>query len=65
MKCPRCGRDTLRVKVNLFLDIPQALAHNLSKGDLRAKSVRVEGADWPKSVTYCEGLGCFYQARIG
>lgn len=46
-----------RIKVNLFLDIPGALAHRLSKGRLRLKDVVVEGAGWPTALMYCEKCG--------
>lgn len=52
----RCSHEW-RVKVELFLDIPERLAHRLAKTRLRDKDVRVEGANWPKAYTYCSKCG--------
>lgn len=62
MTCPRCKKSRVRVKVNLFLDIPTRLAHRLSKRNLRDRAVRVEGAGWPTMVWYCE---CGWMLREG
>ncbi len=51
-----CGH-VLRIKVELFLDIPASLSHRLNKKALRGRSVRVDGANWPKAYTYCEKCG--------
>jgi hypothetical protein len=50
-------QHVLRVKVELFLDIPPYLVHALSKRALRDIGVVVEGANWPKAVTYCTLCG--------
>lgn len=46
-----------RIKVELFLDIPEELFHRLAKKRLRSREVRVEGANWPKSYAYCSKCG--------
>lgn len=56
--CPHCKKGEVRVKVELFLDIPFSLAHRLSKENLRLKDVKVEGANWPKEMLYCTHPGC-------
>jgi len=55
----------MRVKVNLFLDIPHALSHRLNKQALHQKSAVIDGADWPKSVTYCTNARCACIAKAG
>jgi hypothetical protein len=50
-------KHTFRMKVELFLDIPVSLNHGLNKTTLRSKSVRLDGANWPKAYTYCEKCG--------
>lgn len=63
MRCPRCKRKTLRVQVSVFLDIPASLSHALTKGSLRSKDVKIDGADWPRCVWYC--TRCRWTARLG
>lgn len=50
-------KHSYRMKVNLFLDIPVDLAHRLAKKRLRLAAVRVEGADWPRAIIYCDKCG--------
>lgn len=57
MSCPKCGQVTIRVRVNLFLDIPFMFYGNLSKQNLRSKDTKVGGADWPQSRLYCDSCG--------
>jgi hypothetical protein len=52
MKCDTCGAE-MRVKVELFLDIPFSKWCRLSKKSLRESDVRVDGANWPKASLYC------------
>jgi len=52
----KCQHD-FRMKVELFLDIPIKLAHRLNKKVLRRKSVKIDGANWPKAITYCAKCG--------
>lgn len=56
--CPKCGKNTVRCKVSLFLDIDMKAFHRLSKKTLRTKLVRVEGADWPRMAFYCSSSKC-------
>ena len=56
VKRPKC-LHVWRVKVELFLDIPPYLVHALSKRSLRDIGVVVEGANWPKAVSYCTLCG--------
>ena len=56
--CPHCKKGEIRIKVELFLDIPFRLAHQLSKKNLRSKDVKIEGANWPKEMLYCTHPGC-------
>lgn len=51
------------MKVSLFLDIPSSLAHQLSKTRLRKRSVRVDGADWPRALYYCTNARCGWMER--
>ena len=53
----------LRMKVNLFLDIPTTLERRLSKGALRTRDVRVEGAGWDRALYYCNACG--WNLRLG
>lgn len=55
--CPKCGRSTLRCKVEAFLDIPTKMVHRLSKLMMRSREVQVEGVNWPKMLTYCTSCG--------
>lgn len=58
MKCPRCRRSkALRIKVELFLDIPFELEHRVSKKTIRPVCVKIEGANWPKALHYCAECG--------
>lgn len=52
-QCPKC-KKTRRVLVNLSLDIPATLEHQLSKRALASKDVILMGALWDTSTTYCE-----------
>lgn len=52
MKCPRCGTE-IRIKVNLFLDIPYRYFLNITKQALRDADVKVEGVGWPNNMFYC------------
>jgi hypothetical protein len=56
MRAPPC-KHAWRVKIDLFLDIPLALMHKLSKRALRSRHVRVDGVNWPKAYTYCGKCG--------
>ncbi len=47
-----------RIKVELFLDIPLSMEHRLSKKNIASKEVKVDGANWPKQMIYCEKCGC-------
>lgn len=58
LACPKCRRHSVRAKINLFLDIPFSLWGRLSKANLRKQAVKVEGADWPKALLYCNDSGC-------
>ena len=59
MKCGRCGRyTTLRIKVELFLDIPIYMAHLINKNTIRGSDVRIDGANWPKATVYCNDSKC-------
>ena len=51
------------MKVNLFLDIPTTLERRLSKGALRTRDVRVEGAGWDRALYYCNACG--WNLRLG
>jgi hypothetical protein len=50
-------KHVIRMKVELFLDIPIVMNHRLNKKSFRSKSVRIDGANWPKSYSYCEKCG--------
>jgi hypothetical protein len=63
--CPKCGSARLRIKVSLFLDVPVMMSHRLSKTALRDKRVRVDGADWPRCLWYCERDGCGWSEYLG
>ncbi len=65
MRCPTCGRDSLRSTVSLYLDIPGRLMHRLNKEALRDKDVHIQGAGWPSAFTYCTRKGCEYQHHGG
>ena len=56
--CPHCKKGRIRVKVELFLDIPLGMWHRLSKKNLRSREVKLEGANWPKELLYCTQPGC-------
>ncbi len=56
VRMKRCPHEW-RVKVELFLDIPLNLRHQLSKKNLRSKLVQVDGANWPKATAYCAKCG--------
>ena len=56
-RCPRCKKGEIRIKVELFLDIPFSLAHQLSKKNLRSRDVVLEGANWPREYLYCSECG--------
>lgn len=62
-RCPRCRRNTLRVMVDLFIDIPASMQHNVSKTKLRSRAVRVDGARWECATTYCGHPSCGYGSR--
>jgi hypothetical protein len=51
------GSHNMRVKVDVFLDIPAHLVHNLSKGSLRSKDVKIDGAGWDRMLVYCTKCG--------
>lgn len=53
-RCPKCKKNNLRCKVSLFLDIPMSLYGGLNKQALRQKALKLEGADWPRALFYCE-----------
>ncbi len=53
----RACKHEFRVKVDLFLDIPLALQHRITKQRLRSKYVRIDGAGWPQSIVYCRKCG--------
>ena len=55
--CPRCGRLTLRCKVEALLDIPARLKHQLTKFAMRSREVQLDGVNWPKALLYCTSCG--------
>ncbi len=61
--CPKCGHLTLRIKVNLFLDIDPRAAHSLSKKTCRTKLVRHDGAGWDTALVYCNYSKCGYMMQ--
>jgi len=61
--CPRCKKGSIRVKVNLYLDIPLSLMNRLSKRNLRSRDVKVEGANWPEELLYCTNHKCGMMKR--
>src|SRR5574342_102061 len=63
MLCPKCNKY-LRMKVNLFLDIPASLERKLSKKALRTKQVIVDGAGWDTVLYYCENSKCGYMLNL-
>jgi hypothetical protein len=56
--CPKCKRP-LRVKVEMFLDIPVAKWGQLSKEALRSKDVVSDGVNWPRAAFYCTQGHCY------
>lgn len=63
MNCHKCGKDTLRTHVDLFLDIPARLNHGLNKEVLRDKDVRIMGANWPTARLYCTDWKCGFSQK--
>lgn len=63
-ECPKCGKRSIRCKVNLFLDIDMRAYGSLNKGTLRTKLVRVDGADWPRALLYCDKENCGFILRM-
>lgn len=63
MKCKKCKKGSIRIKVNLYLDIPIELHHRLSKTNLRSKDIQIEGAGWPTCTWYC--TRCPWTAKLG
>lgn len=60
--CPKCGRQ-LRVKVEMFLDIPFSCWGQLSKEALRSKDVRSDGVNWPQASFYCTQGHCYIRGK--
>lgn len=56
-RCPRCRKQSLRIKVELFLDIDVKWSHRLTKKTLRDSGVQLDGAGWPEATRYCS-KGC-------
>lgn len=52
MKCPKCKKNTVRVGVSLFLDIPYQFYACLSK-NLRDAKTKLAGAGWDRAYFYC------------
>ena len=63
MKCPKCKKGEVRIKVNLFIDIPLELHHRVSKSNLRNREIKVEGAGWPTCTWYC--TRCRWTGKLG
>lgn len=61
--CPKCGRLTLRCKVEALLDIPAHLEHQLTKFRMRSREVHLDGVNWPKARLYC--TSCDFTERRG
>lgn len=52
-----CYCRKMRVKVDLFLDIPGRLVNRLSKHAIRGGDVHVEGARWETASYHCPDHG--------
>lgn len=52
-----CAHIGLRVKVNLFLDIPSEHVRCLNKKVIRSKQVKIDGAGWDTMLVYCPKCG--------
>lgn len=63
MKCPKCKKQTLRIKVELFLDIHPRFIHRLNKGALRSSDIKIDGANWPTMLGYCTNLKCGFVGK--
>lgn len=56
--CPnkRC-RMPLRLKVNLFFDVPATYFRAVKKESIRKADFRLEGAGWNNFIAYCPSCG--------
>ena len=64
LRCQRCNKATVRIGVNLFLDIPASLYARLSKKNLRREDVHVAGAGWDRAYFYCERPNCGWNTHL-
>lgn len=53
----RCGKVQLRLKVDLFFDIPVQYFRSVKKDSIRRSDFRLEGAGWSKFIAYCPSCG--------
>lgn len=60
--CPKCGHQTVRLQVSLYVDIPGKLMHRLTKR-ARSREVRIDGAGWPTAQHYCTRASCAWTMR--
>jgi hypothetical protein len=62
VRCPKCNRNTLRQKVNVFVDAPVPCS-NLSKSGLKLPTVKIDGVGWDRAVYYCSSEKCGWMQR--
>ncbi len=64
-RCPKCRkRDGLRCHVSLFLEIPMAVMHHITKTTIRRKDVQFQGAGWPTSTLTCLRCGWWESRHV-
>lgn len=64
LKCQKCHKATVRIGVNLFLDIPAYFYSKLSKKNLRSKETHVKGAGWDRAYFYCNRPNCGWSTHL-
>ena len=62
--CQRCKKQTVRMGVNLFLDVPSWMYGELSKKNLNSKDTKIMGAGWDRAFFYCTSANCGWNTHL-
>ena len=58
--CPKCGKDSYKFGVYLYVTAPLKFYANLSKKNMRSKEFQIDAALWETTNWFCTNSKCLY-----